>query len=140
MVDGLEDLSTFATSNRRQFFGTKKTGEKSTLVVCLESAQSEGYRDIQFEDTKYLANGYGIPPLHPPGLVSFNSAISACERGKQWQLAMHFLHETYDETQTLSCFKGGFESVSGDVLSHKAMEMTHFSEIRIYTFPIEFPC
>ena len=109
-------------------------------MVWLESAQSDGYRDILFEDTKYLANGYGIPPLHPPGLVSFNSAISACERGKQWQLAMHFLHETYDETQTLSCFKGGFESVSGDVLSNKAMEMTHFSEIRIYTFPIEFPC
>ena len=28
-----------------------------------------------------------------PSKISFNATISACEKGRKWQLALHFLNE-----------------------------------------------
>ena len=48
-----------------------------------------------------------------PNVVSYNAAISACEKGKKWELALHWLQELWRS------------SLEPDVVSYNAAISAH---------------
>ena len=62
-------------------------------AVYIDLVEHPRWQFLNWEETRYHIQLVGLHWLQMPDVISWRTAISACEKGKQWEYAHVLLHE-----------------------------------------------